>query len=76
MQGNPAELTKREKQVLELVASGMTDHEIAESLSIAVRTVNWHVANIYSKSDIHDRKKIIYYSKAGSIAGANHDNEW
>ena len=39
---------------------GKTDNEIAESLCISARTVNRHVISIFSKCNIHDRKKLIY----------------
>lgn len=53
-------LTKRELEVLELVKMGMTDKEIAENLSISLKTVNSHVFNILSKHGVHDRKKLMY----------------
>jgi len=52
-------LTKREQEIFQLVAAGLTDEEIAENLYLSIRTVNNHVASILFKYDIHDRKKII-----------------
>lgn len=54
-------LTKREKEVMELVKMGMTDKEIAKCLNISLKTVNSHVVNILSKHGIHDRKKLVFY---------------
>jgi predicted ATPase/DNA-binding NarL/FixJ family response regulator len=45
----PDRLTAREAEVLRLVAQGATDRQIAEALSISVKTVNGHVANILGK---------------------------
>jgi DNA-binding CsgD family transcriptional regulator len=41
--------------VLDLVADGKTDREIAEILYISRRTVNYHVANILSQLNVHSR---------------------
>lgn len=48
-------LTKRERQVLELLVRGASDKEIADELSIAPRTAMTHVANILSKLDVNRR---------------------
>ena len=48
-QAPPAGLTGREAQVLRLVASGKTNHEVADELVLSIRTVERHIGNIYSK---------------------------
>lgn len=48
-------LSLRERQVLELVAEGMRNKEIAAALGISVDTTGMHVKNIYTKLDVHDR---------------------
>lgn len=48
-------LTLREWQVLELVAEGMRNKEIAVALGISGDTVGMHVKNLYTKLDVHDR---------------------
>jgi len=50
-----ARLTNREREVLCLVASGHSDHKIAESLTISPRTVNRHMSNIFLKLDVSSR---------------------
>ena len=45
----PSGLTRREAQVLQLVASGRTNNEVAEELVLSIRTVERHIGNIYSK---------------------------
>ncbi len=45
----PPELTRREQEVLELIADGLTNHEIAEKLSIGFTTVETHRRNLISK---------------------------
>jgi DNA-binding NarL/FixJ family response regulator len=44
-----AELSPRELEVLELVASGLTNEAIADRLCLSVRTVERHLSNIYAK---------------------------
>jgi DNA-binding NarL/FixJ family response regulator len=48
-------LTPREQQVAALVAKGMKNREIAETLSIATGTVKIHLMHIFEKTDIRDR---------------------
>ncbi len=48
-------LTPREQEVAELVAKGMKNREIAESLSIATGTVKIHLMHIFEKTGIRDR---------------------
>lgn len=57
------ELSKREKQVLKLISSGLTNQEIARELFIAEQTVKNHVSLIYNKLGSHDRLKVIRISK-------------
>lgn len=53
------ELSRREREVFELLVSGMTNREIAASLCIAEQTVRNHVSTIYSKLGVHGRMRII-----------------
>ncbi|MDQ3694773.1 MAG: LuxR C-terminal-related transcriptional regulator [Chloroflexota bacterium] len=49
-------LTKREHEILRLVATGRTDKEIAASLCLSPRTVNSHVAHLLAKLDVATRQ--------------------
>ncbi len=73
---NPADnhpaptLTARERQVLGLLATGMTDREIAQALFIGHRTVNTHVANIIAHFQVHSRRQAIRQAReCGLIPG-------
>jgi DNA-binding NarL/FixJ family response regulator len=51
----PAGLSAREVDVLRLVASGLSDAEVAERLFLSVRTVNAHLRSIYRKAGVRSR---------------------
>ncbi len=51
----PEPLTRREEDVLELMAAGLTNREIAEQLIISPETVKKHAASIYGKLGVHSR---------------------
>jgi predicted ATPase/DNA-binding NarL/FixJ family response regulator len=52
----PSSLTPREQEILDLVAQGMTDREIATALFLSTRTVNVHVGTILSKLGVPSRR--------------------
>jgi len=55
-------LTNREREVLQLIAEGFTNREVAKQLFIAVKTVEAHRAHIMDKLDIHDIAKLVKYA--------------
>lgn len=52
-------LTFRERTVLELIATGASDREIAESLSLSVHTVKTHVRNVLAKLHAANRRAAV-----------------
>ncbi|MBN1686751.1 MAG: winged helix-turn-helix transcriptional regulator [Spirochaetales bacterium] len=52
-------ISKRECEVLSLMAGGMSNQEIADALFISLGTVKWHVNNIFSKLDVKNRTSAI-----------------
>ncbi|HVF99500.1 MAG TPA: tetratricopeptide repeat protein [Chloroflexia bacterium] len=52
---HPAGLSEREVEVLRLVATGLTDGQVADKLMISPRTVNRHLSSIYSKLNVTSR---------------------
>jgi two-component system response regulator NreC len=60
---NPSNgLSPREREVLQLIAEGYTNKEIAEILCISIKTVQAHRMNLMSKLDLHDRADLIKYA--------------
>lgn len=55
-------LTERERQVLQLVAKGFTDAQIAEQLVISIRTANSHLGNILAKLGVKSRAAATRYA--------------
>ncbi|HOW64003.1 MAG TPA: response regulator transcription factor [Candidatus Paceibacterota bacterium] len=49
------QLSGREKEVLELVAGGFSNKEIASRLGVSVDAIRWHLKHIYSKLHVHSR---------------------
>jgi NarL family two-component system response regulator LiaR len=56
------ELTKREMEILMLMAEGKTNQEISDQLFIALKTVKVHVSNILGKLQVHDRTQAVIYA--------------
>jgi len=56
-------LSEREFEVLQLIAAGLTNREIASRLFLALNTVKAHTRNIYGKLDVHSRTQAIARSQ-------------
>jgi len=52
-------MTERESEICTLLAEGLTNKQIAETLYISEGTVKNYISNIYDKTGIHDRAKLI-----------------
>jgi len=60
------DLTEREREVLDLIAGGMSNTDIGRRLAIAEKTVRNHVSNIFSKLHVTDRAQaVVRARKAG-----------
>ena len=55
-------LTEREQEVLKLIADGSSNQEIADKLTISVKTVERHRANIMGKLNLHSRTELVKYA--------------
>jgi two-component system, NarL family, response regulator NreC len=55
-------LTDRERQVLQLLAEGRSNKEVAATLDVGVSTVETHRANLMQKLDLHNTAEIVLYA--------------
>ena len=63
-------LTRREAEVLELLASGLTQQEIAKQLVISESTVASHIEHILDKLDVHSRAQAVALALRSGLVGA------
>ena len=59
------ELTKREKEIASLIASGKTYNQIAEELHISGKTVSKHIQNIFEKAEVSNKMELV--NKLGAV---------
>jgi ATP/maltotriose-dependent transcriptional regulator MalT len=57
-------LSRREIEVLRLLAAGFSNHEIADRLMIAESTVKMHLKHLYGKLDVHNRVQAVVQAQA------------
>ena len=55
----PVSLSERETEVLQLVARGYVNREIADRLCISPATVGTHIKNLYRKLSVHSRVQVV-----------------
>jgi DNA-binding NarL/FixJ family response regulator len=62
-QGKPDDLlTEREREVLQLIAEGHTNRDIAHMLTLSIKTVQAHRSNMMDKLGAHDRTDLVKYA--------------
>jgi DNA-binding NarL/FixJ family response regulator len=64
-----SELTEREREILKLVAEGLTNHQIAERLCISPKTVDTHRTHVMDKLNLHSRAELIKYALRRGLIG-------
>jgi DNA-binding NarL/FixJ family response regulator len=63
------QLTDREREVLTLIARGLTNQQIGEKLFISIKTVQAHRANLMEKLDLHDAVELTKFAiKSGLVS--------
>lgn len=60
--GSYDSLTDREKEVLKLIVDGKTSRQIADDLSVSIKTVVTHRANLMDKLGIHNRAQLVQFA--------------
>jgi DNA-binding NarL/FixJ family response regulator len=60
--GDKADLTGREREVLQLITEGLSTKEIAKELGISVKTVQTHRANLMHKTGVHKASSLVRYA--------------
>jgi DNA-binding NarL/FixJ family response regulator len=68
------ELTNREHEILELIATGLNNQEIARRLSIREKTVRNHVSNIFNKLQVADRAQAIIRAREAGMGNEARKN--
>lgn len=63
------DLTEREREVLELIARGLANADIARRLFLSPKTVRNHVSNIFSKLQVADRAQAIVRAREAGMGG-------
>jgi DNA-binding NarL/FixJ family response regulator len=66
-----SELTERENEILDLIAQGLNNQDIATRLGITVKTVSNHISNIFNKLRVADRAQAIVKARE---AGLGHES--
>ncbi len=61
------ELTERESEILTLIAQGRSNPEIAEQLSLSLKTVRNHVSNIFGKLQVADRTQAVIRAREAGL---------
>jgi len=68
--GEQTPLTSRELEVLQLVASGATNGEIAKKLWVTEQTVKFHLSNVYRKLEVGNRTEASHYAHVNGLVRA------
>ncbi len=58
----PKGLTRRQLQVIRLIAEGLTSQKVADRLGLSVRTVDRHVENMMNRLEVHTRIELVKYA--------------
>jgi DNA-binding NarL/FixJ family response regulator len=64
-----ADLTEREREIMILIATGLSNDEIADRLTISPATVKTHASRITGKLGAHDRAQVVVFAYQAGIVG-------
>jgi pimeloyl-ACP methyl ester carboxylesterase/DNA-binding CsgD family transcriptional regulator len=65
-------MNKREREILERLAAGLSDQQIADDLFLSLHTVKWYNRQIFSKLGVGSRTQAITKARALGLIGASH----
>jgi DNA-binding NarL/FixJ family response regulator len=68
--GEDVALTRREREILALVAEGRSNREVARMLWVTEQTVKFHLSNIYRKLDVANRTEASHWAHRDGLMGA------
>jgi two-component system response regulator NreC len=68
-----ARLTRREREVLQLVARGYTNQQIADRLFVSVKTIETHRAHIMQKLELHSRAELVRFALDRGLLAADEE---
>ena len=60
--GRLHQLTEREQTVVDLIRRGLTNREIAATLFVSTKTIEYHVHNVFEKLGLHTRRELWWLS--------------
>jgi DNA-binding NarL/FixJ family response regulator len=69
------ELTEREREILDLVARGLSNSQITQRLVLSPKTVRNHISNIFSKLQVADRAEAIVRARQAGLGGVEQVGE-
>jgi DNA-binding NarL/FixJ family response regulator len=67
----PADLTARELEILQLVAEGLSNSEMARRLWVTEQTVKFHLSNIYRKLDVSNRTQASRWAQVNGLLSSS-----
>ena len=62
-------LSPREREIIQLLAEGKSNKEVAGDLNISVKTAETHRAHIMAKLDLHSVADLVHYALRNAIIG-------
>ena len=66
-EGSRSRLTAREREIVQLLAEGKSNKEVAQSLNISIKTAETHRTNIMNKLDLHSITELVRYAVRNNI---------
>ena len=71
----PHKLSPREREVVGLLAEGLSEKEVATRLDIATSTVNTHLQHLMQKLGLHDRFHVVEWAVREGLAKCAHEKD-